>query len=434
MSTQPKRRSAEQPATFRHPRKIELVTHKAYEFEKHGDLTAYLEENFGGRREDGGIRGSVCRKGKYAGQAAEGARAAASGDPVFDAISASSGVVIEAERQKQLVAEQSARRGPHGIIGRPVLFDAPQIKFTGVVNGAERWAADDGSTVEYRIGNGRLTFHAWKKSFGYWSMGAEIEVSGTDTDFEFAHIVSKYFMSVTSPCMLVKEDQDSDRDDDYLDEYEWGINAQQPERVASLCRAQWHHARFADVVTAGSGCLNFENAEWPIGFPSEWNAIPTSVELNGSWTDGSSRSAVITRKHNALNVNMSAYNRPAAHGLVSNFATISVTFPDDKSYTGTLEAPRTIRWSNGSAWTKVINTVFDLNGSWTDGGGRRAFILETTNSITVDMSDYDRPAAHGAIVNSSTIKVNFPDDREYTATLELPNRIRWSNGSSWTKI
>lgn len=94
-------------------------------------------------------------------------------------------------------------------------------------------------------------------------------------------------MSVTSPCMLVKEDQDSDSNDDYLDEYEWGINTQQPERVASLCRAQWHHARFADIVTAGSGCLNFENAEWPVGFPSEWNAISTSVELHGSWTDGS---------------------------------------------------------------------------------------------------------------------------------------------------
>lgn len=131
---------------------------------------------------------------------------------------------------------------------------------------------------------------------------------------------------------------------------------------------------------------------------------------------------------------MSAYNRPAAHGSVSNFATISVTFPDDKTYTGTLEAPRTIRWSNGSAWTKVVNTVFDLNGNWTDGGDRRAVILETTNSITVDMSDYHRPTAHGSIVSSFTIKVKFLDDREYTGTLELPNKLRWSNGSSWTKI
>ena len=33
-------------------------------------------------------------------------------------------------------------------------------------------------------------------------------------------------------------------------------------------------------------------------------------------------------------------------------STITMTFPDDKSYTGKLTAPRTIRWSNGSAWTK----------------------------------------------------------------------------------
>jgi hypothetical protein len=49
------------------------------------------------------------------------------------------------------------------------------------------------------------------------------------------------------------------------------------------------------------------------------------------------------------------------------------------------------------------------------------------------MSDFDRPAAHGTIIDNSTIKVTFPDDQTYTGTLVGPNAIRWSNGSTWTR-
>ena len=31
-----------------------------------------------------------------------------------------------------------------------------------------------------------------------------------------------------------------------------------------------------------------------------------------------------------------------------------VTFPDDHAYTGTLVSPGTIKWSNGSSWTKKV--------------------------------------------------------------------------------
>ena len=180
--------------------------------------------------------------------------------------------------------------------------------------------------------------------------------------------------------------------------------------------------------------MNYLNETWPTGFPSDWDTIKTVIELNGSWTDGSPRSAVISVKFKSLTIDMSAYNRPAAHGSLVDGSTITVTFPDDKTYTGQLHPPNTIRWSNGSAWTKIINTVIDLNGSWTDGSPRRAVISEKNTSLTIDMSDYDRPAAHGSIVNGSTITVTFPDDKTYTGNLQPPNTIRWSNGSAWTKV
>ncbi|MFN8475243.1 MAG: choice-of-anchor D domain-containing protein [Anaerolineae bacterium] len=81
----------------------------------------------------------------------------------------------------------------------------------------------------------------------------------------------------------------------------------------------------------------------------------------------------------------------------------------------------------------TISTVIDLNGVWTAGGAPGPVISTAYTSITVDMSAYNRPTAHGSILDSSTIQVTFPDDATYTGKLTLPNMIRWSNGSAWTK-
>jgi hypothetical protein len=54
-------------------------------------------------------------------------------------------------------------------------------------------------------------------------------------------------------------------------------------------------------------------------------------------------------------------------------------------------------------------------------------------TLTIDMSDFDRPAAQGKILDSSTITVTFPGDRAYTGNLISPRTIRWSNGSTWAK-
>jgi hypothetical protein len=81
--------------------------------------------------------------------------------------------------------------------------------------------------------------------------------------------------------------------------------------------------------------------------------VPTVIDLNGRWTDGSPRSALISAAFSLLAVDMSSHARPPAHGFILDESTIEVTFPDDATYTGTLQQPGTIRWSNGSAWKKV---------------------------------------------------------------------------------
>ena len=72
-------------------------------------------------------------------------------------------------------------------------------------------------------------------------------------------------------------------------------------------------------------------------------------------------------------------------------------------------------------------SVINLEGRWRGEGDEnsgRAVISVSSSSITINMSTFGRPAAHGSIINDSTFNVNFPDDRTYTGTLEGPKIIR----------
>jgi hypothetical protein len=171
------------------------------------------------------------------------------------------------------------------------------------------------------------------------------------------------------------------------------------------------------------------------------------ARLNGLWTDGSDRRVVIScsrERQDFFTIDMSDWDRPEADGRFLSEFVINAHFPDDARFTGRLEIGEgrpgqpqghgRITWSNSSQWLKVVRTVIDLNGGWTDGSERRAVISEKRTSFTIDMSDWDRPAAHGTIVDATTIRVTFPDDQTYTGTLEFhrpQHRIIWSNNSIW---
>jgi hypothetical protein len=80
-------------------------------------------------------------------------------------------------------------------------------------------------------------------------------------------------------------------------------------------------------------------------FPAFW------IDLNGSWTDGSTRTAVVSQQFASIVIDMSAFNRPAARGWFDSGLTITVNFPDDATFTGKVSETR-ITWSNGSVWAK----------------------------------------------------------------------------------
>jgi phospholipase C len=165
-------------------------------------------------------------------------------------------------------------------------------------------------------------------------------------------------------------------------------------------------------------------------------SIQTVLELRGEWASGGVAEPFISVTGNSILVDMSALHRPAASGSVLDSTHVSVHFPDDKTYTGVLQAPNVIKWSNNSAWTKVptIATVIDLNGQWMSGGVLGPIITVEGNSISVDMSALKRPKALGTVINNSDISVRFPDDKTYSGVLQKPDTIRWSNNSTWTRF
>ena len=188
-----------------------------HEFANTDDLFDHLAERFAAERVPGGVRGS-------------GTDRRPGTDPVLEAVTSPAGTVVVAGQPVDVTADPLV----------PPRANA-YLHYTGDVNGAQRWASEDGAMVQYRIGAEMLTFHAWKKStlFRYWSMGGEIATNG-GANFEAAQVDSHYYMTLQNqPCAVVKVDSDSARNTDYVDEYEWGWNSPQPERVASLCRAQW---------------------------------------------------------------------------------------------------------------------------------------------------------------------------------------------------
>ena len=81
-----------------------------------------------------------------------------------------------------------------------------------------------------------------------------------------------------------------------------------------------------------------------------------------------------------------------------------------------------------------VATVFELAGSWASGGKPGPKISRSGNALTVDMSAYGRPLAHGSVIDTQDITVAFSDDATFTGRLVPPGTIAWSNQTSWTKL
>jgi hypothetical protein len=93
-----------------------------------------------------------------------------------------------------------------------------------------------------------------------------------------------------------------------------------------------------------------------------------------------------------------------------------------------------VNWHSSLGTSFGITPVIDLSGTWASGGVPGPVVSVNGNSLSVNMSHYNRPTAAGSILDSSHVTVTFPDDNTYTGTLQPPITIQWSNNSALTKV
>jgi hypothetical protein len=265
--------SGEGLVAFSFPRGEGVLRPARWQFRDRDDLVEVLAGTLSLPVQDGGLRGTVRRHGKYVRRNADGEVLTTFGDPILDLITNEHGeLMIGGQRLSIGSAELREAKNRMGGVGTIdlALYGEEMIR-----HNVARAAMGEGDFVLtectdrvitlasvlarriHRDGD-TMQFKAWKKSGFYWSMGAEIETWGED--FQEARIESRYLDTVVAQtCAAVKFDSDDDTDDDYLDEYEWGINAPQPLRVISLCTARWKGENFGpSQVEAGADCFEVE--------------------------------------------------------------------------------------------------------------------------------------------------------------------------------
>lgn len=258
--------------TFTFPEKAEM-THGKCEFKSPEEFLKYIEKNVGAGSDTKSLRGSICRRGKYQKVDKSGNPVLTIGDPILDLVSDDEARVLIGGEAIHLTTTEfnSARYRSGGIrsidlsgisstLAQSQLLAAARGEGDfALVESSDRvlsFASTNPSQRDfYPISGGHIRFKAWKKNYRfYWSMGAEIETWGGN--FTSASIESTYIDTFfAQTCFVVKRDSDSDTNDDYVDEYEWGVNAPQPKRVESVCRAQFKGQGFVGRVEAGPQCF-----------------------------------------------------------------------------------------------------------------------------------------------------------------------------------
>jgi hypothetical protein len=167
--------------------------------------------------------------------------------------------------------------------------------------------------------------------------------------------------------------------------------------------------------------------------------VVTYPNINGYWNSpGATTPPVQIVQSGVGGKNLQAVwtnGRPTATGSFTALTppTISVNFPDDRTYSGAILSADglTITWSSTNIWQKVL--YLDLTGSWAN---HQVTIKQTGTNLALTWAN-GRPNASGSYTSSNppTISVNFPDDRTYSGAIVSANgkTITWSAANVWNK-
>jgi hypothetical protein len=241
-----------------------FMTPGRHEFRDQTDLIDYLAQTFPVTRDerDGALillkRVSTYRRLDYRGQ-----QIFTFGDPILDLITDQDGQLILGGRVYDLrTVELSDRTQIGSGIPKPGSPGGPQFSNAVYRPGESSYipvrTASLGaslqippSSVTFSVPGGTIRVRAFRRNYGIgWKAGADIQTWGGN--FTRATVDSQYGENIFGNyCGVVKTDSDTDTNDDYVDEYEWGISSRMPSGVRSTGTILWKGVTYSRVVQSG---------------------------------------------------------------------------------------------------------------------------------------------------------------------------------------
>jgi hypothetical protein len=236
-------------------------------FKDRDDLVKYLESVFPLEKHGAGYRSTIKRKGKYVRVDGAGRTIFTFGDPILDVITDENGWLALGAQRLNLRRSELTEPGLRGggirsmdlsprageldrMLSRAALGEGD---FTIVEARADAatLASKNPAALYFYSGTAKMRFRAFKKNYVVgWKMGADIETWGAD--FARAEIRSEYGVHTAGlACAIVKRDSDEDTNDDYVDEYEWGIGSDAPDGINAICWADWRGSIYTGQVSKG---------------------------------------------------------------------------------------------------------------------------------------------------------------------------------------
>jgi len=254
-----------------------------YDFRDQDDISTYISRLFSTENNPKGVHGSIKRIGRYQRVDNKGKPVFTFGDPILDSITDENGIVILSGQRLNLraveLSEPDQRGGGVSTIDfTPFAKDIAQHQIIGAAQGNGNLTIVECNEQRIIIASSnphviwnydptnmsiKMRFRAFMKSYGiYWKAGADIETWGRD--FTRASIVSRYGYFIGNLCIAECQDSDSDTNDDYVDEYEWGYGfgvSGSPDGVRSFCTAVWGNQVYSSPVEKGCIVVDLGNTQ-----------------------------------------------------------------------------------------------------------------------------------------------------------------------------
>ena len=156
----------------------------------------------------------------------------------------------------------------------------------------------------------------------------------------------------------------------------------------------------------------------------------TPPSIGGAWTCAG-RPTSISQDAGGRLVFTNEYGQKSS-GSFANATTVIATDWEGGLRGALQDNGNTIRWANGTAWSRsAASTTTTLAGAWTSAG-RPASISQDAGGRLVFTNEYGQKSS-GSFANATTVIATDWEGGLRGALQDNGNTIRWANGTAWSR-